>query len=55
MIYIGTDTRYQVALLTGDKLFVRVQNLGQYEDETLGRGDMVTVSWSSDHAQVLAE
>ncbi|MEM7530804.1 MAG: ABC transporter ATP-binding protein [Chloroflexota bacterium] len=55
VIYIGTDTRYQVALLTGDKLFVRVQNLGQYEDETLQQGDMVTVAWAPDHAQVLAE
>ena len=53
VIYIGTDTRYQVELLTGDKIVVRVQNLGQ--DLTFKRDDRVLVQWSADHAQVLTE
>lgn len=55
VIYIGTDTRYHVALDTGDKLFVRVQNIGQEQDLSLQAGEDVTVQWSADDAQVLTE
>lgn len=55
VIYIGTDTRYQVALDTGDKLFVRVQNIGQEQNHTLQTGQDTTVQWSADDAQVLTE
>ena len=54
-IYIGTDTRYQVALPTGDKIFVRVQNLGQDSDAVFENGDTVSVQWSVNNAQVLME
>lgn len=55
VIYIGTDTRYQVVIPTGDKLFVRVQNLGRPEDVQFDKGDDVHVQWLIDNAQVLAE
>ncbi len=55
IIYIGTDTRYQVVIPTGDKLFVRVQNLGRPEDVAFNKNDKVHVQWLIDNAQVLAE
>ena len=55
VIYIGTDTRYQVKLATGDNIFVRVQNLGQEQDVVFHAGDEVAVQWSADNAQVLTE
>ncbi len=55
IIYIGTDTRYQVVIPTGDKLFVRVQNLGRPEDIAFNKGDEVHVQWRINNAQVLAE
>ncbi|MEM7348375.1 MAG: ABC transporter ATP-binding protein [Chloroflexota bacterium] len=53
IIYIGTDTRYQVELPTKDKIFVRIQNLGQ--SVNFQAGDSVSTQWSIDDAQVLAE
>lgn len=53
VIYIGTDTRYQVRLPTNDKIFVRIQNLG--ETAPLNKGDEVIVEWAVENAQVLTE
>lgn len=55
VIYIGTDNRYQIELSTGDKIFVRVQNLGQEETATFAAGDQVSVQWMVGNAQVLTE
>lgn len=52
-IYIGTDTRYQVALGDNSDLIVRVQNYGSRYDTTFGRGDNVYVHWAAENAQVL--
>jgi spermidine/putrescine transport system ATP-binding protein len=54
-IYIGTDTRYQVQLTTGDTLVVRVQNLGSEDAQAFRTGDGVNVQFSADNAQVLTE
>lgn len=55
VIYIGTDTRYQVKLATDDKLFVRIQNLGSEQDVTFAKGDGVLVQFAPENAQVLIE
>ncbi len=55
VIYIGTDNRYQVQLVTGDTIFVRVQNLGQEDQIIFDKGSMVTVQWAKDNGQVLTE
>lgn len=55
VIYIGTDTRYQVKIPTGDDLVVRVQNLGRPEDITFESGEPVKVHWLTENAQVLTE
>ena len=55
VVYIGTDHRYQVELVTGDKIFVRVQNLGFEQTQTFEKGDAVSVQFSADNAQVLTE
>ncbi|MEM7335062.1 MAG: ABC transporter ATP-binding protein [Chloroflexota bacterium] len=55
VIYIGTDTRYQVELETNDKLFVRVQNLGHEQTLNFESGDPVSVQWAVQNAQVLTE
>ncbi|MGB1252601.1 MAG: ABC transporter ATP-binding protein [Candidatus Promineifilaceae bacterium] len=55
VIYIGTDNRYQVELATGDKVFVRVQNLGAEQEQTFSRGSAVSVQFSAENARVLTE
>lgn len=55
VIYIGTDTRYQVELDTRDKIFVRVQNLGHEQTLNYKTGDHVAVQWAVENAQVLTE
>ncbi|MEM9776415.1 MAG: TOBE domain-containing protein, partial [Chloroflexota bacterium] len=55
VIYIGTDTRYQVKIPTGDDLVVRVQNLGRPEDIIFESGELVKVHWLTENAQVLTE
>lgn len=55
VIYIGTDMRYQIELVTGDKITVRVQNLGSEQVVRFAKGDSVLAQWSADNAQVLTE
>ena len=55
VIYIGTDTRYQIEVGTGDKLFVRVQNFGLGQTLNFKKGDPVSVRWLTENAQVLTE
>ncbi|MEM8862281.1 MAG: ABC transporter ATP-binding protein [Chloroflexota bacterium] len=55
VIYIGTDTRYQVQIPTGDDLVVRVQNLGRPEDIVFKSGESVKVHYLTENAQVLTE
>ena len=52
-IYIGTDTRYRVALTEKASLFVRVQNFGSRYDTTFQVGDSVFVHWAAENAQIL--
>ena len=54
-IYIGTDTRYRVALAKDVSLFVRVQNYGSRYDTTFSVGDNVHVHWAAENAQILTE
>ncbi|MFK7800374.1 MAG: ABC transporter ATP-binding protein [Anaerolineae bacterium] len=53
-IYIGTDTRYQIELTTGDLIFARLQNLESGQDLQFNRGDGVAVEWAPKNAQILA-
>ena len=55
VVYIGTDHRYQVELVTGGKIFVRVQNLGHEQTQTFEMGDAVSVQFSAENARVLTE
>lgn len=57
-IYIGTDTRYRVAIGSVDleeELVVRVQNFGSRYDTTFQTGDSVYVHWAAENAQILTE
>ena len=54
-IYIGTDTRYRVALGGAASIFVRVQNFGSRYDTTFQVGNNVYVHWAAENAQVLTE
>ncbi|HUM71781.1 MAG TPA: TOBE domain-containing protein, partial [Chloroflexota bacterium] len=54
-IYIGTDTRYRVALVTDASIFVRVQNFGSRYDQFFDIGSNVYVHWAAENAQVLTE
>ena len=54
-IYIGTDTRYRVALSDDIKVFVRVQNYGSRYDMMFEVGDQVYVHWTPENAQILTE
>ncbi len=54
-VYIGTDTRYLVALPSGETVIVRVQN--GYGSEVVGfeKGDQVRVIWSPEDAHLLTD
>lgn len=54
-IYIGTDTRYRVALSDQSSLVVRVQNFGSRYDQMFSAGDPVYVHWAAENAQILTE
>jgi spermidine/putrescine transport system ATP-binding protein len=54
-IYIGTDTRYQVAITENSSVIVRVQNFGSRYDPTFFPGDKVYVHWAAENAQILTE
>lgn len=54
-IYIGTDTRYRVALPGDSHLVVRVQNFGSRYDTTFAVGDQVFAHWPAENAQILTE
>lgn len=55
VVYIGTDTRYQVTLEAGVDVIVRVQNFGDRYDIPLSVGDPVYVHWAPENAQLLTE
>ncbi|MCC7451547.1 MAG: ABC transporter ATP-binding protein [Anaerolineae bacterium] len=54
-IYIGTDTRYVVALGDESQLVVRMQNYGQRYDQRIDRGEEVLVHWAAENARVLLD
>ena len=53
VIYIGTDTRYLLALDSGALVAVRVQNSCGRDLEEFKRGDRVRISWSPEDARTL--
>lgn len=53
VIYIGTDTRYRVALTDTVSLFVRMQNFGSSNVKQYMVGEPVCVHWSIENAQIL--
>jgi spermidine/putrescine transport system ATP-binding protein len=55
VIYIGTDTRYRVALGTGIEVSVRMQNYGSRYDTMFASGDRVYVHWAAENAQILTD
>jgi len=55
IIYIGTDTRYEVSLGNAISLVVRVQNYGSRYDTPLQNNDEVYIHWAAENAQVLTE
>jgi ABC-type Fe3+/spermidine/putrescine transport system ATPase subunit len=52
--YLGTDTRYRLALGGGVRLVARVQNQHVGHAGMLPRGHAVWVRWRDEHAGVLA-
>ncbi|HLA45461.1 MAG TPA: ABC transporter ATP-binding protein [Aggregatilineales bacterium] len=55
-VYIGTDTRYMVALGdTSQEITVRVQNLGHSLDQRFQPGQSVTVYWVDENARILSD
>lgn len=53
VIYIGTDTRYRIALAEGIYLFVREQNHGFGAEHNFAVGEKLKLHWRAEHAQVL--
>ena len=51
--YIGTDTRYEVELVGGERLTVRLQNFGARYDTTYAVGEAVQLRWDAANARVL--
>lgn len=54
-IYIGTDTRYLVKLVSGRTVIARVQNSCGVELADFGKGEEVRVFWVSEDAHILYE
>lgn len=54
-IYIGTDTRYRIALANEANIIVRAQNFGSRYDQPFNIGNTVYVHWAAENAQILTE
>jgi len=54
-VYIGTDTRYLIVLLSGEMVIVRVQNGYGSEAGEFAKGDRVMVRWSCEDARMLTD
>ncbi len=52
-VYIGTDTRFVVALGTGETLVARLQNIGEHGLGEFHTGDRVKLVWSAEDARPL--
>ena len=52
--YIGTDTRYHVAIDDGPTVVARIQNQHHGYDALLDVGEAVELTWHSRHASILA-
>ncbi len=55
VIYVGNDTRYEVVLPTGAKLFVREQNVRHTDAERFREGQDVWLTWEVESARILTE
>ncbi len=55
VVYIGTDMRYQLTLMDGQEVFVRVQNSSGSSSRSFLRGDEVNIYWASEDARILSE
>jgi len=54
-VYIGTDTRYIVALHSSETVIVRVQNGCDSEAGEFAKGERVTVRWRPEDARMLMD
>jgi spermidine/putrescine transport system ATP-binding protein len=55
VVYIGTDTRYLVALPSGESVVVRVQNGCQTETGQYAQGERVKIYWLPEDARTLTD
>jgi spermidine/putrescine transport system ATP-binding protein len=55
VVYIGTDTRYVLALKDGQSMVARLQNGSGADWREFARGDKVKVHWADDDARILNE
>jgi spermidine/putrescine transport system ATP-binding protein len=55
VVYIGTDTRYVLALKDGQSMVARIQNGSGADWREFARGDKVKVHWADDDARILNE
>jgi spermidine/putrescine transport system ATP-binding protein len=54
-VYIGTDTRYLVALISGETVIVRIQNGCGSEAGEFAKGERVVIHWSPEDARMLKD
>jgi spermidine/putrescine transport system ATP-binding protein len=55
LVYIGTDTRYLVALLSDETVIVRVQNGCGSDVGEFDKGDQVKIHWTPEDAHILTD
>ncbi len=53
LVYIGTDTRYQVTLADGQNVIVRAQNSSGIPTSEFSNGEVVKIYWSPEDARIL--
>lgn len=55
VVYIGTDTRYLIELLTGQTVLVRIQNSSKKYIGAFSRGAKIWLSWTREDARILTK
>jgi spermidine/putrescine transport system ATP-binding protein len=55
VVYIGTDTRYQVTLNDRQNVIIRVQNSSGSGSSEFSRGESAKICWSAEDARILNE
>lgn len=55
VVYIGTDIRYVIKILTGQEILIRIQNSSRENISAFPQGAEVKISWIPEDAKILSK